>query len=137
MFFRDIVDQLHQRDSLTHAGTPEQPDLAALGNRHDQIDDFDACLEELSRCRLFLIRRRLPVYRKMFLCADVARIVDRSAENVHDSAERLLTDRDGDRLAGVRDRQPSLQALTGAHCDCADDSVAELLLNLERQFAIV
>ncbi len=44
MFMSDIANQLHQRDSLPHARAAEQPDLTALGDRHDQVDDLDARL---------------------------------------------------------------------------------------------
>ncbi len=60
---RDVADQLHQRHGLAHAGAAEQADLAALGDRHDQVDHLDAGFENLDRGRLIGIGRRLAVNR--------------------------------------------------------------------------
>src|SRR5690606_37814285 len=48
----DVVDQFHQGHGLAHAGAAEQTDLAALGNRHDQVDDLDTGFEDIHRGRL-------------------------------------------------------------------------------------
>ena len=46
--FGDVVDQLHDDDGLADAGAAERADLAAFRERTDQIDDFDAGLENLN-----------------------------------------------------------------------------------------
>ena len=61
MFFSDVVDQLHDRYCFTHASTAKQSDLAAFGDRHDQIDDLDACFKDLNAGRLVGISRSLSV----------------------------------------------------------------------------
>ncbi len=137
MLLRDVVDELHQRHGLADAGAAEQADLAALGDRHDQIDDLDARLEHLGRCRLFLVGRRLAVDGHPPLFADWPGLIDRVAEDVHDSAECLLADRHLDRAARIGHRQAARQALAGTHRDCADDAVAELLLDLECQVTVL
>ena len=38
----DVVDELEHVHGLAHAGAAEQAHLAALGERHQQIDDLDA-----------------------------------------------------------------------------------------------
>ena len=43
----DVVDQFHDDDGLADAGAAERADLAALGERADQVDDLDAGLENL------------------------------------------------------------------------------------------
>src|SRR5690606_13549245 len=59
------------------------------------------------------------------------------AEHVHDAAEGRRADRHRDRLAGVRDGAAAAQPLARAHRDAAADALAELLLDLERQVAVV
>ena len=54
----DVVDQLHDDDGLADAGAAEQPDLAALQVRLEQVDDLDAGLEHLQFGRLLFERRR-------------------------------------------------------------------------------
>jgi peptide chain release factor 1 len=137
VLFGDVVDELEQRDGLAYAGAAEQSDLAAFRDRHDEVDDLDAGLEQLDRARLLLVGRRLAVNRPSLLGPNGARVVDRVAENVHDAAEHLRADGHGDRLAGVPNRETAAQAFRRAHRDRAHDTVAELLLHLERQVAVL
>ena len=46
--FGDVVDQFHDQNRLAHTGAAEQADLAALGVRRDQINDFDAGCQNFS-----------------------------------------------------------------------------------------
>jgi peptide chain release factor 1 len=43
----DVVDQFHHVHGLADAGAAEQADLAALGERADQVDDLDAGFQQL------------------------------------------------------------------------------------------
>ena len=45
----DVADQLLDDDRLADAGAAEDADLAALGERRDQVDDLEARLEDLGR----------------------------------------------------------------------------------------
>src|SRR5215471_14053441 len=72
-----------------------------------------------------------------FVGLDLARVVDRLPEHVHDPAERLLTHGHRDRLARVVDGQTTLEAFRRAHRDRAHDAVAELLLHLEREATVL
>ncbi len=69
--------------------------------------------------------------------ANLACVIDRIAEYIHDAAQRLLADRYLDRAAGIGDRHATLQALRRAHRNGADDAIAQLLLNFERRADIV
>ena len=42
MFLSNIVDQFHDRNGLAHTGTTKQANLAALRDRHNQVDYLDA-----------------------------------------------------------------------------------------------
>ena len=48
--FGDVVDQFHDDDRLADARAAERADLAALGERTDEIDDLDAGLEDRGAC---------------------------------------------------------------------------------------
>ena len=61
MLFGDVVDQLHDRHRFAHASTAKQSDLAAFGDRHDQIDDLDAGFKNLDAERLVGKTRGLAV----------------------------------------------------------------------------
>src|SRR3546814_19830962 len=66
---RDVVDQLHHVDGLADAGAAEQADLAALGERADQVDDLDAGFQQIGRGSLLVIARRLTVDHPLTLLA--------------------------------------------------------------------
>ena len=132
MLGRDVVDQLEHVDGLADAGAAEEADLAALGERADEVDDLDAGLEQFVRGGLLVIARRRAMDDPALLLADRTALVDRPAEHVHDAAERLVADRHLDAFAGVLGDEVALQAVGRTERDRAHDAVAELLLHLER-----
>ena len=134
---RDVVDELEHRHRLADARTAEQADLATLRERHQEVDDLDAGLEEILTARLLVIRRRRSMNRPVFLRFDRTPLILRIAEHVHDAPERTFADRYGDRLARRVDCQPALQAFGHTHRDGPHDAVAELLLHLERQVDVL
>ena len=81
-----VVDQLHDKDCFSNAGTTEQTDFSALGIRADQVNDLDSGFEDL-RCRnLFLIGRRIAVDRPFFCCFRCRLIVYGLTEQVEHAA---------------------------------------------------
>ena len=101
MGFGDVVDQLLDQHGLADAGAAEQADLAALGVRREQIDDLNAGDQDLGLGGLIDIGGSRRVYRPLLRGLDRAGLVDRLAHHVHDTSERFVAYRDGDRLAGV------------------------------------
>ena len=77
--------------------------------------------------------RRRPVDREPGLRVDRPALVDRLADDVHDPAERLRSDRDGDRPAGVGHRLATHQAVGGIHGDRAHHTFAQFLGDLQHQ----
>src|SRR5690606_22283663 len=133
----DVVDELEHVDGLAHAGAAEQADLAALGERHQQVDDLDAGLEQVLPAGLLVIGRGGAVDGPVLGGLDGAALVLRRAEHVHDASERALADRHGDRRTGGLHGHAALQALRDAHGNRAHHAVAELLLHLEREIAVL
>ena len=133
----EVVDELLDEHGLADAGAAEEADLAALGVRREEVDDLDAGLEHLGRRHEVLDARGGPVDRPALLELDVAGEVDRLAEEVEDPPERPVADRHGDRAAGVDDLHAAREAVGGVHGDAAHAVVAEVLLDLERQDAVV
>src|SRR5204863_727711 len=80
---RDVVDQLHDDDSLANARAAEESDLSTLHEWRDEIDDLDAGLEDF---RLRLEVRELGRGTMDRPPLDVVRnggsVVDRIAEDV-------------------------------------------------------
>ena len=133
----DIVDELEHVHGLAHAGATEETDLTALGERHEQIDNFDARDEQIAATGLFVVRRRGAVDRPVLFRGNGAAVVLRRTEHVHDATERRLTDRHRDRCARRFDGEAALQAFGGSHRDGANDAITELLLHLEREIDVL
>ena len=51
----DVVDELEHVDGLADAGAAEQADLAALGERDQQVDDLDAGFQQILAARLLVV----------------------------------------------------------------------------------
>jgi hypothetical protein len=60
-----------------------------------------------------------------------------SSSVVHDAAQRFLAYRHSDRLTRVRDGHAAFQAFRRSHGDRAHHTVAQLLLDFERDFGVV
>ena len=116
---------------------PNRPDLAALGERHQQIDDLDAGDQKILAARLFVVGRGRSVDRQVFV------VLHRPLSSCGLPSTSMM--------------RPSVPAPTGtviplpvpvhgeaaaqtlgrAHRDGAHDAVAELLLHFEGQIHVV
>ena len=138
MLHGDVVDELHDDDGLADAGAAEEPDLAALQVRLEQVDDLDARLEHLQFGRLLLERRRRAVNRPPLLRRHGAiRKVHRLAEHVHDATERLGPDGHRDGPAEILGLHAALQAVGRLHRDRADAVLAQVLFDLDDEVDLV
>ena len=59
-----VADEFLDDDGLADAGAAEDADLAAFGERADQVDDLDAGLEDLGLGRLLVERGSRAVDRQ-------------------------------------------------------------------------
>ena len=137
VLLRQVVDELLDDHRLADAGAAEEADLAALGVGREEVDDLDAGLEHLGRRREVGDRRRVAVDRPALLDLDRVALVDDLAEEVEDAPQRHLADGHGDRAAGVDDLGAARQAVGGVHRDGAHAVVAEVLLHLAHEDALV
>src|SRR5262249_23457010 len=132
----DVVDELLDEDGLAEAGAPAEPDLAALDERRDQVDDLHAGLVDLDRrLELAEVRRVAVDLRALDVLPDGIAVVDRLSDHVEDTAERRLPDWHLDRPTGVDDVHTAREAVRRVHCDSSDAVVAEVLLDLRNQLA--
>ena len=123
----DVVDQLLNENGLADAGAAEQAGLAALRVRLEQVDDFDAGLENLDVRRLLVEPRRITMDRPVLLRVDRTFVVDRFAEDVEDAAEGLAADGDGDRTAGVDGLHAAHHSVRRLHGDAAHLALADVV----------
>ncbi len=133
----DVVDQLLDQHRLADAGAAEEPDLATAGVRREQVHDLDAGDQNLRLGRLLDIGRRLLMDGALLRRLDRAGFVHRLADHVHDAAERLIADRDGDRLAGILHGLAADQTLARVHRNGSDRVLAQMLRDFEHQAVAV
>ena len=128
---REVVDELHDDDGLADARAAKEPDLAAAHIRLEQVDDLDAALEHLALGRLIHEGRRGPVNRPALVRLDRAvGEVDRLAEHVEHTTERLGPDRHRDGGASVGRRHAPLHPVGRRHRHGADAILTQMLLDL-------
>ena len=133
----EVVDQLLDQHGLADAGAAEQPDLAALRVRGEQVDDLDARLEHLGRRRQVLDARGVLVdATALGVGGQRLAEVDRLAEQVEDAPERDLAHGHGDRAARVDHLGAAREAVGRVHRDGAHAVVAEVLLDLAHEHAL-
>ena len=101
MGFGDVVDQFLNEHGLANAGAAEQANLAALGVRRQKVNNLDAGDKDLRFRRLFNVSRRFLMDRAADGGLHRAGFVNRLTDDVHDAAERLVTNRNGDRRTGI------------------------------------
>src|SRR5690554_2140583 len=89
VLFRDVVDQFHHVYGFAYTGTTEQANLTTLGERADQVDNLDAGFQQVSRRCLVGVARCFAVDSPTLFFTDVALLVDRTAQYVHDTAQSL------------------------------------------------
>src|SRR2546428_13275060 len=107
----DVPDEHHIHMVLPRPGPAEDRGLAAFEEGADEVDDLDARLEDLRRCRLVHERRRLPVDRIAPDALHGTFSVDRLADDVEEPTEGLRPHRDGDRTAGVEDLHATTESI--------------------------
>jgi peptide chain release factor 1 len=130
------VDQLLDQHGLADARATEQPDLAALDVRGDQVDDLEAGLEDLDLRGEVAEGRRVAVDRPALgVRGELGLPVDRLPDHVPEPAQRRLPDRHGDRLAGVDHLDPASEPVGRVHRNRAHAVVAQVLLHLGHERA--
>ena len=137
VLFRDVVDQLKHGNRLAHTGTAEETNLAALGKGTDQVNNLDACFQQVPATGLLFKGRRRSVNRHSFAFADRTLFINGVPQHVHDSTQCRLTNRYADRRVGIRDGETPADTFRGTHGNCSYHAVAQLLLNLECDLVVV
>ena len=133
----NVPNQLLDRDRLADPRAAEQADLAAFRVGAEQVNNLDAGFQNLNVRRLVFQRRRGPVDRVALVCLDRPALVNWAAQEIKHAAQRRVADGNRDGRAGILDIHAAHQAVGGRHGDAADDVVAEVLGNFDRQIGLM
>ena len=82
----DVTDQFHHVYGFAYTGTTEQTHLTAFCKRANQVDNLDACFQQIVATSLLSKGRRRTVNAPALFGVNWTGFVDRVAENVHDPA---------------------------------------------------
>merc|ERR1719265_3130977 len=99
MVRRNILDQLHNNDSLTDTGTSEETNLTTLRVRGKKIENLHTSHENLGGLTLVRQRRSLGVDRPLGFGVDRSTLINRLTDHIHDTAESGRSDRHLDKSA--------------------------------------
>src|SRR5215467_10419092 len=130
MRLRDVVDQFHDDNSLAHSSPAKCPDLAALEEWADKVDDFDSGGQHLGRGRLFHQFRSWAMDGIVFLRIHRSSLIHWIAANIKHAPHHTFSDGHGNRLAGVIHFITSLEAFGTGHGDRTNPSITQVLLYL-------
>ncbi len=126
---RDAGNQLGENDRLAEAGTAEQARLAAADEGREEVDDFDAGLEELGLRGELRDGRRIAVDRPPLIGFHRATLVDGLAEKVEDTPERGLPHWHRHRRPGIDHLFATDQAVGAAQGHAPHLATTEVLLH--------
>ncbi|GMR43041.1 hypothetical protein PMAYCL1PPCAC_13236 [Pristionchus mayeri] len=129
----DVVNELHDKHSLSDTGTSEETDLSSLGVRGKKIDDLDTSRKNLLLDGHLDELGSLSVNGGLGLGVDGASLVNGLSNDVHDTAESLGSDGDLDRISGVDDLLATDKTLGTVHSNGTDDILTEMLGDLKNE----
>merc|ERR1719468_58898 len=121
----NVVNQLHNQDSLADTGTTEQTNLTTLGVGGEEVDNLDTSDQDL------LLDAHLGELGS--LSVDGAPLVNWVTNNVDNSTEGLGTDGDHDGRTSVEDLLATDKTLSTVHSNGTDSVLSQVLGNLEHK----
>ena len=124
MLLCNVIDQLHDQNGLADTCAAKKPDLPALFERHQQVDDFYAGLELFSFGGLLVKTGGMAMNRPTFLGFARAKAVYWFTNNVKDPPERGVTDRGRDGAASIDGVHATNQAVRSLHRNAPDAILA-------------
>lgn len=127
----EVVDELLNQNGLADAGAAEQARLAATDVGLEQVNSFDAGLEDLGLGGELVETGRCMVDGVELLHLRHGLAVDRLTHDVPNAAERLGANGHLHGLTGIGGDEAALQAVGRGHGDRADDAARKLALDLE------
>ena len=134
MLGSNIMNQLHDKNCLTYAGTAKEADLTAAGIWSNQIYDLDTGLKNLSGSFLLIKFRSWTMNRPELLVAYWSRImVNSSAQNVEYTAKASVAYWNLNRCTSINSLHATGQTISRAHCDTTGNGITQMLHNLYYQ----
>ena len=100
------MDQLHDKDGFSYAGSSEKTDFTALCVGADQVYDLDTGLQDFGRGHLLLVSGSRTMDRPVLFCFGSGHVVHGIAQKVENSSQAFLTHGYLDGAAGIQGFYP-------------------------------
>jgi len=133
----NVVDKFLNQHGLTDTGTTEKTNLTTTGVWSNQVNNFDTRLENFSICRLLNEGRGVTVNRAVRVRLNGTTLVNGLTNDVQDTAQRTITDRDSDGGTSVQDLLATHQTLSTVHGNATDSVLTKVLGDLKNEAATV
>lgn len=143
MGFGDVVNEFLDQNGLSNTGTSEETNFATTGVGSEEVDNLDTSLQHLSGSGLINEGRGVGMDRGQLDTNNRTTLVNRFANDVHDTTECSLSNGNEDRRACVDNPGSTNETLCTVHgngtdrvltqmrCDLQDETTAAEVLNLE------
>ena len=135
MSLSNVVNELHDNHGLTNTSSTEGSHFTTLREGANEVDDFNACLENFSGCCLINQRRCWAVNGILLVVCNWPTLVNSIAGNVEDTTKNTGSNRNGNRCTSIGDFNTTLETIRSTHGNGTNPAVTEVLLNFENECA--
>ena len=133
VFRRNIGDQLLNQNGLAYSRAAEQPNLAALLIRAEQINHLDSGFQNFRARGLLQKFRRPSVNRSPGGCGRRRHSINRLSQNIEHSSKRFVSYRHRNRTSGSFCSHAPPQAVRGSHRNTSYGIVSQMLRHFDGQ----
>ena len=137
MEFGNVVDQLHDHNSLAYTCTTKRTDFTALQEGADQINDLDTGSQNFGSCGLIDQSRSGTMDRIIFVSLEWTSIVHWLSGHVENASHDSVTDGHRDGSAGVLNIKAAFQTFSRRHSHCTHPVISEMLLDFQSELAVL
>jgi hypothetical protein len=123
----DVVDEFHDKHSLSDTGTTEETNLTSLGIGGKEINNFNAGLENLFSATELGEGGRLTMDGVTLLALDGSALIDGLTSDTHDTTKSGFSDRNHDGTTHIVNLLATLKTFSGIHSNATDNSVSKML----------
>jgi hypothetical protein len=123
----DVVDEFHDKHSLSDTGTAEETNLTSLGIGGEEINNFNAGLENLFSAAELGEGRRLTMDGVALLALDGSTFIDGLTSDTHDTTKSGFADRNHNGTTHIVYLLTTLKTFGGIHGNATDNSVTKML----------
>lgn len=137
MSLGNVVDEFLNQYGFANTSATEQADLSTASVWSKQVDNLDTSLQDFSSSRLLNEGRRVGMDRGKLDTFDGAPLVNWLTNDVHDTTQSTLPDRDPDGGTSVDNFLTTDETLGTVHGDCSDRVLTEVSSDLENETTTV